>query len=109
MLVEVIFLILFGAAWSLVSVVSWIACSLPRRARGALWAAPFAELGGIGGGVLPPLAGLDDGLGLGVSMATALAGSATTCWLSYRVWDAFSLGDRFARWARQARSQRRER
>ena len=103
MLVTVIFLILFAAAWSLLAMLSWIAFSLPRRARGALWAAPFAWLGGIGGGALVPLAGLDDQLGIGVSMISALACSALACWLSFRVWDAYDLGARFTRWARRNR------
>lgn len=103
MLFNVIFLILFVAAWSFLSMLSWIALSLPRRARGALWAAPFAMLGGIGGGALVPLAGLDNQLGIGVSMIAALTCSALAGWLSFLVWDAFDLGERFARLARRNR------
>ena len=103
MLVDAIFLILFVAAWVFLSMLSWIALSLPRRARGALWAAPFAALGGIGGGALVPLAGLDSEIGIGVSMIGALAGSALLCWLSFMVWDSCDLGSRFARWARRNR------
>ncbi|MDE2891048.1 MAG: hypothetical protein OXN86_00880 [Chloroflexota bacterium] len=98
-----IFLILFVATWSLLSMLSWIALSLPRRARGALWAAPFALLGGIGGGALVPLAGLDNQLGIGVSMISAVICSGVAGWLSFQVWDAFDLGQRFARWARRDR------
>ena len=82
---------------------SWIALSLPRRARGALWAAPFALLGGIGGGALVPLAGLDNQLGIGVSMISAVICSGVAGWLSFQVWDAFGLGQRFARWGRRDR------
>ena len=103
MLVNLIFLILFVAAWSFLAMLSWIALSIPRRARGALWAAPFAWLGGVGGAALVPLAGLDNQLGIGVSMIAALLGSALACWLSYRAWDEFDLGRRFAPLARRNR------
>ncbi len=103
MLFNVIFLILFVAAWSLLAMLSWIALSVPRRAQGALWAAPFAFLGGIGGGALVPLAGLDDEVGIGVSMIAAVVCSALACWLSYRAWDEFDLGQRFRRFARRNR------
>ncbi len=103
MLFNVIFLILFVAAWSFLALLSWIALSVPRRARGALWAAPFAFLGGIGGGALVPLAGLDDEVGIGVSMIAAVVCSALACWLSYRAWDEFDLGQRFRRFARRNR------
>ena len=103
MLVDVIFLILFIAAWTFLAMLSWIALSVPRRARGALWAAPFAALGGIGGGALVPLAGLDNELGIGVSMVAALGGSAVVCWLSFRVWDVCDLGARLAPLARRRR------
>lgn len=98
-----IFLILFVAAWSFLALLSWIALSVPRRAQGALWAAPFAFLGGIGGGALVPLAGLDDEVGIGVSMIAAVVCSALACWLSYRAWDEFDLGQRFRRFARRNR------
>ena len=103
MLVDLIFLILFAASWSLLALLSWIALSVPRRARGALWAAPFAWLGGIGGGALVPLAGLDNELGIGVSMISALLCSALASWLSFKVWDAFALGQTFAKWSRRNR------
>lgn len=103
MLVSVILLILFAATWSLLSMLSWIALSLPRRARGALWAAPFALLGGIGGGALVPLAGLDNQLGIGVSMISAVICSGVAAWLSFQVWDALDLGQRFVRWGRRNR------
>ena len=103
MLVNLIFLILFTAAWSFLAMLSWIALSLPRRARGALWAAPVAWLGGVGGGALVPLAGLDNQLGIGISMIAALVCSALACWLSFQVWDAFDLGARFTKWARRNR------
>ena len=70
-----------------------------RRADGALWALPFALLGGGAGGVLVPLLGLDDGWGVGLSMLGALLGGATLTGASLRVWDDYALGRRFARWA----------
>ena len=103
MLFNVIFLILFVAAWLFISMLSWIALSLPRRARGALWAAPFAGLGGIGGGALVPLAGLDNQLGIGVSMIAACVGSGTMCFLAYLIWDNWRLDKRFAAWSRRHR------
>ncbi|MCY3733269.1 MAG: hypothetical protein OXG42_03215 [Chloroflexi bacterium] len=103
MLVNVIFLILFAGAWSFLALLSWIALSLRRRARGALWAAPFAWLAGIGGGALVPLAGLDNQVGVGVSMMSALICSGFAGWLSFQVWDAFDLGERFSRLARRNR------
>jgi len=103
MLVDVIFLILFAAAWLLLSMLSWIAVSVPRRARGALWSAPFAALGGVGGGALVPITGLDNELGIGVSMISALVCSTALCWLSLQVWDTFEIGARFTRWARRDR------
>lgn len=105
MLVDAIFLILFIAAWTFLSMLSWIALSVPRRARGALWAAPFAVLGGIGGGVIVPLAGLDNELGIGVSMIAALVGSGLMSCLAFMSWDSWSLGERFASWSRRPRSQ----
>ncbi len=103
MLVNVIFVILFAGAWTFIALLSWIVLSIPRRAQGALWAAPFAWLGGIGGGALVPLVGLDNQLGIGVSMVAAFVCSATLCWISFRLWDSFSLADRFAPWARRNR------
>lgn len=103
MLVNAIFLFLFAGAWTFLAVLSWILLSIPRRARGALWAAPFAWLGGVGGGALVPLAGLDNQLGIGVSMIAALVCSAVLCWISFRVWDSFDLARIFAPWARRNR------
>ncbi len=103
MLVNVIFLFLFASAWSFLAMLSWIALSIPRRAQGALWAAPFALLGGVGGGALVPLAGLDNQVGIGVSMISSLVCSAALCWMSFRVWDSIQLGPRFALWARRNR------
>lgn len=103
MLVNLIFVILFAGAWTFIAMLTWIALSIPRRARGALWAAPFTWLGGVGGGALVPLAGLDNQLGIGVSMVAAFFCSATLCWISFRVWDSFDLAERFAPWARRNR------
>ncbi|MCY3557477.1 MAG: hypothetical protein OXH13_02370 [Chloroflexi bacterium] len=103
MLFDAIFLILFVATWLLISSLSWIALSLRRRARGSLWAAPFAAAGGVGGAVLVPVAGLTNELGVGVSMVAALAGSGLACWLGFRCWDRFGLDRRFAGWSRRRR------
>lgn len=106
MLFSVIVLIILVGCWTLLSTLSWIALSLPRRAHGALWAAPCAELGGVGAATLVPLAGLDNELGLGLSMLAALIGSALLCWLAYRAWDHWRLDRRVRRWSRRARPQR---
>lgn len=103
MLFDLIFLILFVATWLLISMLSWIALSLPRRAHGSLWAAPFAAVGGVTGAVLVPLAGLTDELGVGVSMIAALFGSALLCRLGFLTWDVFHLDRRFRRLARRDR------
>ena len=98
MLFDAIFFTLFFLAWLLLGLLPWLAWSVRRRAFGAIWALPFALLGGAGGGVLVPLAGLQSGAGVGVSMITALAGGALLCAAAFRVWDLYGLGARFARW-----------
>ena len=99
MLFDAIFLTLFFLTWMLLGAIPWLAMGLRRRAHGALWALPFALLGGAGGGVLVPLIGLDDGWGIGLSMVGALLGGVALTWASLRVWDDYALGRRFARWA----------
>ncbi len=96
MLFNVIFLILFLAAWGAVGMLVWIGLSLRRRAVGALWAAPFALIGAIGGGILTGVIGWD----VGWSFAVAASASAVCCLLAFRTWDAWNLGERFASWAR---------
>ena len=99
MLFDAIFLTLVFLAWGVLGLLPWVALGLRRRAHGALWALPFALLGGAAGGVLVPLLGLDTGAGIGVSMATAPAGSALLSALAFRVWDRYHLDRRFARFA----------
>ncbi len=101
MLFNVIFLILFVAAWSVVGMLVWIALSLRRRAVGALWAAPFAILGAVGAGALTGVIGVD----VGWSFLAAALGSGALCSLAFRTWDAWKLGDRFASWSRRDRSR----
>ena len=101
-LFDAIFLTLFFLTWLLLAAIPWLLISLRRRAHGALWALPFALLGGAGGGVLVPLAGLDDGWGVGLSMLAAPLGGAALTWAALRVWDDHDLGRRFARWATPA-------
>lgn len=96
MLFEAIFLTLFLATWTLLGGLVWLGWSLRRRAVGAIWALPFALLGGAAGGVLVPLLGLDNGVGVGVSMIAAPLGGALITAAAYRVWDAFALGERLA-------------
>ena len=102
MLFDIIFLTLFFLTWVLLGGVPWLIWSVRRRARGAIWALPFAALGGAGGGALVPLAGLDDGTGVGVSMILALIGGALLTWAAYAAWETFDLGLAFARFAIRA-------
>ena len=102
MLFDALFLVLFFAAWCALGVLAWIPLSLRRGSVGALFALPFALAGGAGGGAAVPLLGLDTGVGVGASMAAALAGGVLLCAAAYRVWDGFDLGERFAGWARRA-------
>ncbi len=97
MLFDAIFLALFFLAWVVLGGLPWLAWSVRRRADGAIWALPFALLGGGAGGVLVPVLGLDTGTGIGVSMVTAPAGGALLTAAAYWVWDAYALGDRFGR------------
>ncbi len=99
MLFNAIFLTLFVLTWVILGGLPWLGWSLRRRAHGAIWALPFALLGGAGGGVLVPLLGLDNGLGIGVSMVTAVAGGALLTAAAYWTWDAYALGRRFRRFA----------
>ena len=96
MLFDAIFLTLFFLTWCLLGALPWIVLGVRRRAYGAIWALPFALLGGAGGGVLVPVLGVDTGAGIGVSMATAFVGGALLSTLAYQVWDQYALGRRFA-------------
>ena len=102
MLAGLLFLLLFLLGWSLAALVGWLAVSLPRRARGALWTAPFTWLGAVGGGVLVPLLGWNDAWAIAGSMAAALVSALFTGWLGGRVWDRYRLDRRFAKWARRS-------
>ena len=101
MLFTLLFVALFVGAWLFLSMLCWIAWSLRRRARGSLWASPFAAVGGVLGGVIVPLAGLDNDLGIGISMLAALIGASLGCWLGFWLWDRFDLAKRFERWGRR--------
>lgn len=98
MLFDAIFLTLFFLTWVILGGLTWLAISVRRRGVGAIWALPFALLGGAGGGVIVPTAGLDDGVGIGVSMMAALAGGGALTWAAYRAWDEYEIGRSFARW-----------
>jgi uncharacterized membrane protein YeaQ/YmgE (transglycosylase-associated protein family) len=95
-LFDAIFLTAFFLTWALLGGLVWLVWSIRRDAVGAIWAFPFGPIGGMGGGVLLPLVGVDDGLGLGLSMVMALIGAALLTGMAYRVWDDYDLGDRFA-------------
>lgn len=98
MLFDAIFLTLFFLAWVVMGGLPWLLWSVRRRAFGAIWALPFALLGGAGGGVLVPVLGLDNGVGVGLSLATAVAGGALLTWAAYAAWDTYDLARRFQRW-----------
>lgn len=109
MLFEAIFLALFLLTWGVLGGVGWVWLSVRRRAVGAIFALPAALLGALGGGAATPLLGLDDGLGIGVSMITAAAGGLALCRLAYAVWDLFELGRVFRPLARRERCADRDR
>ena len=109
MLFEAIFLALFLATWGVLGGLGWVWLSVRRRAVGAIFALPAALLGAMGGGAATPLLGLDDGLGIGVSMVTAAAGGLTLCRLAYAVWDLLELGQVFRPLARRGRCADRDR
>ena len=94
---DTIFLTLFFLTWCLLALLPWIALSVRRQAHGAIWAFPFALMGGAAGGMLVPILGLGNGLGVGVSMLTAPAGGALLTALAFFAWDRYMLGQRFAR------------
>ena len=94
---DAIFLTLFFLTWCLLALLPWIALRVRRQAHGAIWAFPFALVGGAAGGMLVPLLGLDNGLGVGVSMLTAPTGGALLSALAFFAWDRYTLGQRFAR------------
>ncbi len=96
MLFDAIFLTLFFLTWTLEGGLVWLAWSIRRRAYGAIWALPFGLLGGAGGGVMVPVVGLDNGVGVGVSMIVAPLGGVLLTGIAYRVWDDYDLGARFA-------------
>ena len=94
MLFDAIFLTAFFLTWALLGGLVWLAWSIRRDAVGAIWAFPFGLIGGMGGGVLVPVAGLDDGLGVGLSMIGALIGAALLTGAAYRVWDDYDFAGR---------------
>lgn len=98
MLFDALFLTLFFLTWLLLGSLPWLVISVRRRAYGAIWALPFALLGGAAGGVIVPAAGLDDGVGVGLSMLGAVLGGAALTWAAYRTWDAYDVGRYFRRW-----------
>ena len=102
MLFDAIFLTLFFLTWTLLGGLVWLVWSVRRRAYGAIWALPFALLGGAGGGALAPVAGLDTGVGVGVSMLAALVGAAAMTAAAYWAWDTYRMDRWFARWAVRA-------
>ena len=101
MLFDAIFVALFLLTWGTLGALGWIWLGVRRRAAGAIFALPAALLGAMGGGAAAPLLGLDDGLGIGVSMITALAGGLALCRLAFGVWDRLELGRAFRPLARR--------
>lgn len=102
MLFDALFILLFIAAWMTLGAAAWIPLALRRRAVGGLLALPAAMIGAAGAGAAVPLAGLDTGLGVGVSMIAAALGGGLAAAAAFRLWDAYGLGERFAGLARGA-------
>ena len=96
MLFDAIFVTAFFLTWALLGGLVWLALSIRRHAVGAIWACPFGPIGGMGGGVLLPMLGLEDGLGVGLSMIGALIGAALLTGTAFRVWDKYDFAGRLA-------------
>jgi hypothetical protein len=97
-LFDAIFLTLFFLTWLLLGLLPWVVMGVRRRAQGALFALPFASLGGAVGGVVVPGLGLDNGVWIGLSMLAALLSGALLTWAALRAWDAYDVGRYFAGW-----------
>lgn len=72
---RVLFVLLFFAAWAFMGLITWAAVAVLRRGHGAIFAMPVSLAAACASGVGVPLAGLDDGTGLLLSLVTAMAGS----------------------------------
>jgi hypothetical protein len=72
---RVLFVLLFFAAWAFMGLIIWASVAVLRRGDGAIFALPVSLAAACAGGVALPLAGLDDGTGLLLSLVTAMAGS----------------------------------
>src|SRR5574341_2360438 len=72
---RVLFVVLFFAVWAFMGLLIWASVAVLRRGDGAIFALPLSLAGACAAGVALPLAGLDDGAGLLLSLVTAMAGS----------------------------------
>lgn len=72
---RILFVVLFFAAWGFVGLIAWAAVAVLRRGQGAIQALPVSLTAACASAVALPLAGLDDGRGLLLSLVTAMAGS----------------------------------
>ena len=70
------FVLFFFALWCALGLLPWALAAVLTRGRGALLALPLALAGAAAGGVLVPLLGLRDALGLFLSLPAALVGGA---------------------------------
>lgn len=68
-----IFLSLFTGAWALCGASAWLAASVATRGEAGLGMLPLAMGAGIIAGLAVPVLVRDDGLGLFLSLAAALA------------------------------------
>lgn len=73
------------ALWAVLGFLAWTAVTVIRRGRHPLVVLPFCLAAGIGAGALVPALGRKDGLGLGLSLLTALVGGVLAAVLAARV------------------------
>jgi hypothetical protein len=71
--------------WAALGFLAWTAATVIRRARHPLAALPLCLAAGMGAGALVPALGRKDGLGLGLSLLTALAGAVLAAVIAARV------------------------
>jgi hypothetical protein len=105
------FVIFFFAVWCFLGLLAWCAAAIFARGRGALPALPLALAAASIGGVVVPLAGLDDAFGFFLSLVTAFlagaAGAVAGITLARRIWaERESMPTRLAATAQESDGER---
>jgi hypothetical protein len=73
------------ALWGLLGFFAWTAATVVSRRPNILMALPLCVIAGVAGGALVPALGRKDGLGLALSLLTALAVGALVAALFLRL------------------------